>query len=113
MEYVYSKYYITDSFGNYYRIDNQGKLVAAHSKNDATVFTYEELEERLGKNKRSKFYKSVPADDAVLEGYLVSGIVVKDISEKNLAGETYAETVQIKVQEYEPVKTRLDTYRFS
>ena len=42
MEFVYNKYYIIDNFGNYYRLDDQGKLVAAHSKKEATLFSYEE-----------------------------------------------------------------------
>ena len=83
MEFVYNKYYIIDNFGNYYRLDDQGKLVAAHSKKEATLFSYEELEAKLGKRKRSRFYKSLPADDAVLEGYMVSGKVVTGIEDEN------------------------------
>ena len=49
-------YFIADSFGNYYRINDKDELVVAADKRDAGTFSYQEVQERIGKDKRAKYY---------------------------------------------------------
>ncbi len=56
----YELQYIMDGTGNYYRINAQNQLVVAGGKDDASVFSAVEVNERIGDGKKSNFYKAVP-----------------------------------------------------
>ncbi len=55
--------YIIDGSGNYYRVNGSNQLVAAASKEEATVFTFFDANQRIGSGKRARFYQTIPVDD--------------------------------------------------
>ena len=55
-------FYIMDNSENLYRLDKDGQLVVAVGKEDAVFFTYEEADKKIGKGKRSHYYKIVPTE---------------------------------------------------
>ena len=56
-------YYIIDSFGNYYRLNEKKELVVAAARREAELFSYLEAHEKVGKADSSKYYTAVAADE--------------------------------------------------
>ena len=54
---------IMDGNGNYYRIDDKNQLVVATSREEASVFTFFEANQRIGGGPKSYFYHTIPAED--------------------------------------------------
>ena len=46
--------YIMDGNGNYYRLNGNDQLVVAGSKDEASVFTSVEADERIGRGKKGR-----------------------------------------------------------
>jgi len=61
-------YYILDHAGNYYRINEVDELVSVSDKNDAGVFSDQQIQEKVGNGKRSRFYRVIEADDTCGKG---------------------------------------------
>ncbi len=59
----YGWQYIMDGTGNYYRINANDQLVVAGSKEDASIFSVFEANQRIGAGKKSKFYVPVPVEN--------------------------------------------------
>ncbi len=59
----YGLQYIMDGNGNYYRVNGNDQLVVAGRKEDASVFSMYEANQRIGGGKKSKFYVTIPVDD--------------------------------------------------
>lgn len=66
--------YIMDGNGNYYRLNGNDQLVVAGSKDEASVFTSVEADERIGRGKKARFYHTIPVDDIdELEEKIIAG----------------------------------------
>ena len=59
------RYHITDTRGNYYKIDDKNHLVMARDSSEATLFSIREANDRIGTGKISHFYNLVEAEDVV------------------------------------------------
>lgn len=57
------QYYITDTSGKFYRLGSKGALVVAQNTNEAQIFSFEEARRKIGKGKKTHFYKTVPVDN--------------------------------------------------
>ena len=55
--------YIMDGNGNYYRVNNEGQLVIADDRDDASVFTVYEANQRIGSGKKAKFYHTISVEE--------------------------------------------------
>ena len=58
------RYYIVDTSGNYYKVDEKNSLVIARNSSEATLFTIREANARIGTGRRSRFYNMLEADVA-------------------------------------------------
>ena len=58
------RYYIVDSSGNYYKVDEKNSLVIARNSSEATLFTIREANARIGTGRRARFYNMLEADVA-------------------------------------------------
>lgn len=59
----YGMQYIMDGNGNYYTVNNSDQLVVAKDRDEASVFTFFEANQRIGGGKKAKFYQAIPVDD--------------------------------------------------
>lgn len=80
------KYYIVDTRGDYYKLNNNNNLVMAKDSSDATTFTIQEANARIGTGRKSHFY-------SILEAFDVVSPVIEVVPE-----ETYSDS------EYDTVK---------
>lgn len=55
--------YIMDGNGNYYTINSSDQLVVAKDRDEASVFTFFEANQRIGGGKKSRFYQTIPVDE--------------------------------------------------
>jgi hypothetical protein len=55
--------YIMDGNGNYYTVNGKDQLVVAKDKDEASVFTFVEANQRIGGGKKAKFYHTIPVDE--------------------------------------------------
>ena len=61
------RYYILDAKRqNYYKISSDGNLVAAKNINDATTFSIQEVNNRLGSGRKTRFYSTLEAADTTV-----------------------------------------------
>ena len=58
------RYYIVDTSGNYYRLNDKNSLVIARNSSEATLFTIREANARIGTGRRARFYNLLEADAA-------------------------------------------------
>ena len=58
------RYYIVDTSGNYYRLNDKNSLVIARNSSEATLFTIREANARIGTGRRARFYNLLEADTA-------------------------------------------------
>ena len=58
------RYYIVDTSGNYYKVDEKNSLVIARNSSEATLFTIREANARIGTGRRSRFYNMLEVDAA-------------------------------------------------
>jgi hypothetical protein len=52
-----------DGNGNYYTVNGKDQLVVAKDKDEASVFTFVEANQRIGGGKKAKFYHTIPVDE--------------------------------------------------
>lgn len=55
--------YIMDGNGNYYTVNNRDQLVVAKDRDEASVFTLFEANQRIGGGKKARFYQTIPVGD--------------------------------------------------
>lgn len=55
--------YIMDGNGNYYTVNGNDQLVVARDKDEASVFSFFEANQRISGGKRAKFYVTIPVDE--------------------------------------------------
>jgi hypothetical protein len=55
--------YIMDGNGNYYTVNGKDQLVVARNREEASVFTFFEANQRIGDGKKAKFYHTIPVDE--------------------------------------------------
>lgn len=83
---LYGMQFIVDASGNYYRINDKNQLVVASNRDEASVFTFFEANQRIGGGKKSSFYFTIPAEaDCVVE---------ENIEEKSIELNKLKETAQ-------------------
>jgi len=58
-----SLYFVVDASGNYYRVNNENQLVAVADREYAGVFSYAEVNQKIGEGKKSQFYSILPVGD--------------------------------------------------
>lgn len=80
------KYYITDTEGHYYRLDEKNSLVVAANSSDAALFTIQEVKSRIGTGRRSRFYRVIEACaiQMSMEAKALEPAVAYDASELNV-----------------------------
>lgn len=69
------RYYIVDTEGHYYKINEKGSLVVASSTEDATTFSLRDANLRIGTGRKARFYN-------VLEAYEIEQQVEEVIDEE-------------------------------
>jgi hypothetical protein len=55
--------YIMDGNGNYYTVNSSNQLVVAKDRDEASVFTFFEANQRIGGGKKARFYQIIPVGD--------------------------------------------------
>ncbi len=55
--------FIMDGSGNYYRTNDNDQLVVAANREEATIFTFFEANQRIGGGKKAYFYHTIPVED--------------------------------------------------
>ena len=60
---LYGMQFIVDASGNYYRTNKNNQLVVASNKEEASVFTMFEANQRIGGGKKSSFYFTIPVEN--------------------------------------------------
>ena len=55
-------FFIMDHSNHYYKLDTANQLVVATDENEASVFSYDEANEKIGTKSKSKFYSMVPIE---------------------------------------------------
>ena len=53
-------HFIVDGSGNYYRVNDRNELVAVDNREDASVFSFVEANQRIGGGKKAHFYSVIP-----------------------------------------------------
>ena len=53
-------YFIVDGSGNYYRVNDRNELIAVDNREDASVFSFVEANQRIGGGKKAHFYSVIP-----------------------------------------------------
>ena len=78
--------FIVDACGNYYRTNEKNQLVVASNRDEASVFTLFEANQRIGGGKKSTFYFTIPAEEncVVEESTEVKSIEEKSIEDNKL-----------------------------
>lgn len=89
MENQLSMQYIMDGSGHYYRVNGNNQLVVADGREDASVFTFSEANQRIGNGKKAKFYQTIPVEssdrtsEVDCEGVQVQSNVIAVFHEEN------------------------------
>lgn len=80
------RYYITDTEGHYYRLDEKNSLVVAANSSNAALFTIQEVNSRIGTGRRSRFYRVIEACaiQTSMEAKALEPAVAYDASELNV-----------------------------
>jgi hypothetical protein len=55
--------YIMDGNGNYYTVSSSDQLVVARDRDEASVFTFFEANQRIGGGKKAMFYHTIPVEE--------------------------------------------------
>ena len=61
------RYYITDTQGNYYKLNEKGSLVVAKNSTEASVFPIQEANSRIGTGRKARFYHLMRAEDFIAD----------------------------------------------
>ncbi len=56
------KFYIIDTAQHFYKLDNKNNLVMAKDSSEATLFSLQEANSRIGSGKKARFYNVLEAD---------------------------------------------------
>ncbi len=64
------KYYIVDTEGNYYKVDSKNRLVVARNSGEATEFSIQDANERIGTGRKSHFYTLLEVQDAATDSVI-------------------------------------------
>lgn len=67
MKDYYGMQFIMDGNGNYYKTNADNQLVVASDREEASLFTFYEANQRIGGGKKAAFYFTIPADDSKVE----------------------------------------------
>ena len=59
----YGMQFIMDGSGNYYRTNEADQLVVAANREEASVFTLFDANQRIGGGKKATFYFTIPVED--------------------------------------------------
>ena len=60
------RYYIVDTSGNYYKLNEKNNLSVARCSAEATLFSIHEANARIGSGRRARFYNLIEADVATM-----------------------------------------------
>lgn len=88
----YGMQYIMDGNGNYYTVDSSNQLIVAKDREEASVFTFFEANQRIGGGKKSQFYQTIPVDDfdAIEQKMLTNGEERDDVEDVTVVSKFYS-----------------------
>ena len=66
------RYHIVDTAGHYYKLNEMNNLVFARDSSEATLFTIQEANARVGTGRRSRYYNILEADAAHIPAVAVA-----------------------------------------
>lgn len=88
----YGMQYIMDGNGNYYTVDSSNQLIVAKDREEASVFTFFEANQRIGGGKKSQFYQTIPVEDfdAIEQKMLTNGEERDDVEDVTVVSKFYS-----------------------
>ena len=76
--------FIMDGNGNYYKTNENNQLVVASDRDEASLFTLYDANQKIGEGKKATFYFTIPANEKINKNKKEEYKILEEDEEKNL-----------------------------
>ena len=80
----YGMQFIMDGNGNYYKTNENNQLVVASDRDEASLFTLYDANQKIGGGKKAVFYFTIPANEIINKNKKEENKILEEDEEKNL-----------------------------
>ena len=84
MKDYYGMQFIMDGNGNYYKTNENNQLVVASDRDEASLFTLYDANQKIGGGKKAVFYFTIPANEIINKNKKEENKILEEDEEKNL-----------------------------